>query len=44
MIMKHCIKLDAVDELDEIWERSGVLKNIVKLEILQSAPNDPKPN
>ena len=32
-----------LDELDKNWERSRVLK-IVKLEILQSAPNDPKPN
>ncbi len=29
-------------KLDENWERSSV-SNIVELEILQSAPNDPKP-
>ncbi len=29
-------------KLDENWERSRVI-NTVKLEILQSAPNDPKP-
>ena len=40
MIRIPCISLD---ESDENWEMDRVLK-IVKLEIFQSAPNDPKPN